>query len=526
MKTTHRLGLIAIATMIGIGQAPAANFRWAADSDPGTMDPHSRNVTPTTSFLSNIYEPLVRRGRDMKLEGALATSWSNTAPDTWRFVLRKGVKFHDGSPFTADDVMFSVARTRGPGSALAGVLASVADVRKVDDFTVDFITKGPNPILPFELLGWLIMSKPWADAHNVSQATNLSSNQATYASTNANGTGPFKLRSRVADSTAILDVNAAWWDKVEHNLTEVTFTPLANPATRVAAIVSGEVDMVYGLPVSAVSQVQTRPNLRVLKSPEMRTMYFGMDMSRPELQDGNLKGQNPFKDRRVREAVRMVIDAETILNVVMRGFGSLNYIMVGPGVEGFDPALNVKPAGDVATAQKLMAEAGFPNGFEMGMDCSNDRFMNDEQICTAVVSMLARIGIKAKLRTQPFSSYVKLINPPYETSFFYVGWGGATGDAHNYLINLMASRAPGSPRGLFNVGGYSNSRVDTLIDQVQVELDPAKRRGMIGEALKIVRDDIAYIPIMQQVIVWAAKDNVDLVQPSDAFFPLRYVRVR
>jgi peptide/nickel transport system substrate-binding protein len=526
MKHRHGLALVAAALLIGAAPAGAANFRWGADSDPGTMDPHSRNVTPTISFLANIYEPLVRRDRNMKIEGALATSWSNTAPDVWRFNLRRDVKFHDGSPFTADDVVFNAGRTRGPGSALAGVLVSVAEVRKVDDHTVELVTKGPNPILPFELLGWLQMSKRWAEANNVTQATNLQSQQATHASTNANGTGPFRLRSRIADSTAILEKNPTWWDKVEHNLDQVTFNPLANPATRVAALVSGEVDMIYGLPVSAVPQVQARPNLRVLKSPEMRTMYFGMDMSRPELIDGNLKGRNPFKDKRVREAVRIAIDAEQIHNVVMRGFGAINYIMVGPGVEGFDPAINTKPAGDLAAAQKLMAEAGFAGGFETGMDCSNDRFMNDEQICTAVVSMLAKIGIKVKLRTQPFSQYVKLINPPYETSLFYVGWGGATGDAHNYLINLMATRSPGSPRGLFNVGGYSNPRVDTLIDQIQVELDPAKRRGMISEALKLVRDDVPYVPIMQQVIVWAAKDNIDLVQPSDAYFPLRYVRVR
>ncbi len=525
MRYLHGFALVA-ALLMGSASADAANFKWGADSDPGTMDPHSRNVTPTTSFLSNIYEPLVRRGRDMKMEGALATSWSSTGPDTWRFTLRKDVKFHDGSPFTADDVIFTVGRTRGPGSALAGVLASVADVKKIDDYTVDFVTKGPNPILPFELLGWLQMSKTWADKNNVSQATNLQSQQATYASTNANGTGPFILKSRIADSTAILEKNPGWWDKVEHNLDQVTFNPLANPATRVAALVSGEVDMIYGFPVSAVPQLAQRPNIKVHKGPEWRTMYFGMDMSRPELIDGNIKGKNPFADKRVREAVRIAIDAEAIHNVVMRGFGVVNYIMAGPGVEGFDPAINTKPAGDLAAAQKLMADAGYAGGFETGMDCSNDRFMNDEQICTAVVSMLAKINIKVKLRTQPFSSYVKLINPPYETSLFYVGWGGATGDAHNYLINLMVTRAPGSPRGLFNVGGYSNPEVDKLTDQIQVELDPAKRRGMIGQALKLVRDDVPYVPIMQQVIVWAAKDNIDLVQPSDAYFPLRYVRVR
>jgi peptide/nickel transport system substrate-binding protein len=523
------MALAAVALMSSGGavdEARAASFRWGADSDPGTMDPHSRNVTPTISFLSNVYEGMVRRNRNFEVEGALATSWTNTTPDIWRFTLRQGVKFHDGSPFTADDVVFSVARTKGPGSALAGTLVSVKEVRKVDDRTVDFVTNGPNPILPREIIGWLIMSKPWAEKHGVAAATSLASNQATHASTNANGTGPFTLKSRVADSTAILEKNPGWWDKVEHNLDTVTFNPLANPATRVAALVSGEVDMIYGLPVSAVSQVEARSNLRVLKTPELRTMYFGIDMSRDELIGGNIKGKNPFKDKRVREAMRIAIDAEAIHNVVMRGYGALNYIMVGPGVDGFDQALNLKPERDIEKAKKLMAEAGYAEGFETGMDCSNDRFMNDEQICTAVVAMLSKIGIRAKLRTQPFSNYVKLINPPYETSLYYVGWGGATGDAHNYLINLLVTRAQGSPRGLFNVGGYSNPKVDELTDRIQVELDATKRRGMVQEALKIVRDDVPTIPIMQQVIVWGAKDNIELFQSPDAYFPLRYVRVK
>ncbi len=526
MMYARGLALLAAALFIGAGPAGAVNFQWAADSDPGSMDPHSRNVLPTISFLANIYEPLIRRDRNMKLEATLAESWASTGSNTWRFKLRQNVKWQDGTPFTADDVVFSAARTKGPGSALAGVLAPVTEVKKVDDHTVDFVTNGPDPILPFEITGWLIMSKAWSEQHGVAAATSLQSTQASYASTNAMGTGPFKLRSRAADAVAVLEPNPNWWDKVEHNLTEVTFTPLANPATRVAALVSGQVDMIYGLPVSSVPQVQARPNLKVLQTPEWRTMYFGIDIGHDELFDGDIKGKNPFKDKRVREAMRMAIDADAIHSVVMRGFGVPNYLMVGPGVEGFDPALNVKPEHDLAKAQKLMADAGYPKGFQTAMDCSNDRFMNDEAICTAAVSMLAKIGIRVKLRVQPFAQYVKLINPPYETSLYYVGWGGATGDAHNYLLNLLMSRSPGSPKGLFNVGGYSNPRVDTLTDQIQVELDPAKRRGMIGEALKLVRDDIPTVPIMQQEIVWAAKTNIDLVQQSDAYFPLRYVRVK
>lgn len=521
-----RIALCVLAVAIGATGAQANVFRWAADTDPASMDPYSRNVTATFSFLQNVYEPLVRRDRELKLEPALSTGWRNTAPDTWRFELRRNVRFHGGEPFTADDVVFSFERARGPTSLIRGTLSSVKEIRKVDDFTVELVTNLPNPILPSELTNWLIMSRAWAQQHNVLQATNLASNEQSYAVNNANGTGPFRLRSRNTDGRAVLEVNRQWWDTAQHNLTEVHFTPLANPATRSAALLSGEIDMVYGLPIANVAQVRARPNLRVLTTPETRTMYFGMDVARDELLDSDIRGRNPFKDLRVRQAMRIAIDADAIVNNVMRGFGVVNYIMAGPGIEGFEPAINVGPERDLNRARQLLTEAGYPNGFEVGMHCSNDRYVNDEAVCTAVVGLLARINVRVRLRTMPFAQYVRLVSPPYETSFFYVGWSASTYDSHNTLLNLLATRAPGSPRGVFNVGGWSNARLDQLTDQVLTELDQNGRRGMIREALVIARDDVATIPIMQQVVVWGAKDNIDLVLMADNVFAWRYVRVR
>lgn len=521
------LALASIVLSLVLVEPAAANrFRWAADTDPGTMDPYTRNVTATHSFLANIYEPLVRRGRDLNLEPSLATAWSQIAPDVWRFELRRNVRFHDGSPFSADDVVFSFGRARGPGSLIASYLSSVKEIRKIDDFTVEFATNGPDPILPGNFAIWHIMSKSWAEKNNTVQATNLSRNETSYASNNANGTGPFRLRMRQADARAELEANPAWWDKPEHNLTEVIFTPIANAAGRSAALLSGEVDMVYTLPLPAVGQVQSRPNLRVHQTPETRTMYFAYDVFRDELLDSDIKGRNPFKDIRVRQAMRMAIDAEALRNVTMRGFATLNYIMAGPGINGFDASLNVAPPRDLDRARALMAEAGYPNGFEVRMDCSNDRYVNDEQVCLATVGMLSRIGIRAKLRTVPFGQYVRLVSPPYEMSLAYVGWSASTYDTHNTLLNLLTTRAPGSPRGVFNIGGYSNARVDQLTDQIRTELDQAKRNAMIREALQIVRDEVATIPIFQQVIVWGAKDNVELVQRADNWFPLRHVRMK
>ncbi|MGH7004377.1 MAG: ABC transporter substrate-binding protein, partial [Alphaproteobacteria bacterium] len=501
------------------GIAEAKTFKWAADSDPGSMDPYSRNVASTLSMLSNIYEPLIRRDKELKLSPGLATEWKATGPTTWRFTLRKGVKFHDGSPFTADDVVFSYERVRGPGSLLATTMRGSKGIKKIDDFTVEFEMAAPNPTFPDQMTSWLIMPKAWSEKNNVTKATDLTKNETSHATMNANGSGPFVLKSRGADGKIVLVPHKEWWDKPEHNLTEVIFTPIANPATRSAALLSGEIDMVHTLPVNAIPRVLEQKGLRVMRKAELRSMFFFLDQSRDELIDSNIKGKNPFKDVRVRKAMAMAIDAEAMSRQVMRGVSVPNYLIVGPGVTGFDAAINVAPARDIAVAKKLLAEAGYPDGFEMGMDCSNDRYVNDEHICTAAVGMLARIGVKAKLKVMPFNQLIKLLSPPYETSFILAGWLPATYDAHDALFNLVGSRNKELQRGVFNVGGFVSPKLDDLITKIGVELDPKQRNAMLREALLIVRDDMALIPIHQQVVVWAAKDSVDLVQNADNFFP-------
>jgi peptide/nickel transport system substrate-binding protein len=508
------------------GPVAAKTFKWAADSDPGSMDPYNRNVASTLSMLSNIYEPLIRRDRELNLEPGLATEWKAVAPTVWRFTLRRGVTFHDGSPFTADDVVFSYQRVTGPGSLLATTMRGATGIRKIDDYTVEVDTAAPTPTFPLQATSWLIMSKAWAEKNNTTRATDLTKNEVSYASNNANGTGPFVLKSRSPEGRIVLEPNKSWWGKAEHNLTEVIFTPIANPATRSAALLSGEVDMVHTLPIAAIQRVRDTKGLKLFEKAELRTMFFTMDQARDELLDSNIKGKNPFKDVRVRQALAIAIDAEAISRQVMRGFSVPNYLLVGPGVNGFDPALNTPRSRDVEEAKKLLAEAGYPNGFEMGLDCSNDRYINDEQICTATVGMLARIGVKAKLKVMPFNQLVKLASPPFETSMILLGWLPTTYDAHDSLFNLTGSRNRDLRRGVFNVGGFVNQRLDELITSAAAELDTAKRDAMLREALKIVRDEVAWIPIHQQKIVWGAKESVDLVQQADNYFQLRFVKVQ
>ncbi len=525
MKHLLTAGAIALALALA-GPAAAKTFKWAADSDPGSMDPYNRNVASTLSMLSNIYEPLIRRAKDLKLEPALATKWEATSPTTWRFTLRQGVKFQDGGAFTADDVVFSYERVKGPGSLLSTTVRGSKSIKKIDAFTVEFEMIGPSPTFPDQLTSWLMMSKAWAEKNNAVKSTDLTKQEISFATNNAMGTGPFSLKSRAPDGRIELAPNKGWWDKAEHNLTEIIFTPIGNPATRSAALLSGEVDMVHTVPITAIQRVRDTPALKVFEKAELRTMFFVLDQARAELLDSNIKGKNPLKDVRVRRAMAMALDAEAMQRQVMRGFSVPNYLVVGAGVNGFDAALNTPPARNIEAAKKLMADAGYADGFEVGMDCSNDRYVNDEQICVSTVAMLARIGIKIKLKVMPFTQLVRLLSPPYETSIALVGWLPATYDAHDALFNLAASRNRELSRGIFNVGGFASDKLDDLVTKSGAELDTAKRNAMLREGLTIVRDEVALIPIHQQAIVWAAKQNIDLVQSADNFFHLRFVVVK
>jgi peptide/nickel transport system substrate-binding protein len=488
------------------------------------MDPDMLQETVQLSFLSNIYEPLVRRDKDLKLEPALATSWDHTSPTVWRFHLRPGVKFQDGSPFTADDVLFSLNRIQEQTSAMRAPMSMVKEARKVDDLTVDFETKNPDPILPQEVTNFLIMSKAWCDAHGADDPV-LLGKADNYAVHNAMGTGPYKLVSREPDRKTVVEKNPLWWDKLPGNLDHVEFDVISSASTRVAALLSGEEDMIYSVPPQDMKRIAAAPGLHLIQNPELRTIYLGFDLWRDALPSSNIKGKNPFKDLRVRQAFSLAIDENLIASKVMLGLAHPSWMMWGPGVNGYDAKLDVRPKPDLAKAKQLMAAAGYPNGFTVAFDCPNDRYVMDEQICTAISSMLARINVKIDLLAQTKAKYfAKILAPKYDTDFYLLGWTPATYDAHNALYSLLGTRAGG--RGEVNVSGYSNPALDDLIEKIGVEADETKRDGLIDDAARILQHDLPTIPLHQQVIVWAAKNNVTLAQLADDFFPYRYVTVK
>ena len=525
MRFTVSALVLAAATALAM-PADAKTFRWANAGDVNSMDPYARNETFLLTFMHNIYEPLLQRDKNLKLEPALATEWSQPSPTVWRFKLRSNVKWHDGSPFSADDVVFSLNRANGEGSNMRGHFVSMQEVKKVDDMTVDVITKYPDPVMADKLMQIAIMSKAWSEKNNAARSADLTKNEENFATRNAMGTGPFMLKSREPDVKTVLVANPNWWGKAEHNLTEVEFNVIANPGTRVAALLSGQIDMMYEVPPQDTARLSNTAGVKVHQVAEFRTIFLGFDQMRDELLSSSVKGKNPFKDKRVRQAFYQAIDVEAIKRSTMRGQSAPTGLMVAPGTNGFVAELNSRYPVDIPGAKKLLADAGYANGFEVEMDCPNDRYVNDEAICQAVVAMLSQIGIKINLLAQTRARYfAKVLGPGYNTSFFMLGWTpGATYDVHNVFEQIMQTRGGG--KGGFNLGNYSNKAFDDLANKIEQETDKAKRDAMIVEAHKIHKEEFGHIPLHQQAVVWAARDNIELTQLADNFFPLRYVRVK
>jgi len=516
-------GLMA-PVLLAAGVAQAQTVRIGNQGDALSMDPHSLNESLQLSVTGNVYEGLVGRDQHLRLVPALATSWKQTSPTVWRFELRKGVKFHDGKPFTADDVLFSFARAAGEGSDMKSYTNDFKAVRKVGEHAIEIETKAPFPILP-ELLSLVyMMSKTWAEENQAQRPVDRRKGIENAASFRANGTGPFRLRERQPNVKTSFVRNGSYWGKIEGNVVNVEYTPIGNDATRVAALLSGQVDVIEPVPLQDVARINASGKSSVLQGPELRTIFLGMDQKRDELLYSNVKGKNPFKDKRVRQAFYQAIDINGIQRTVMRGAAKPTALMVGPGINGFDAAMNTRLPYDPEAAKKLLAEAGYPNGFEVAMNCPNDRYVNDGAICQAVAANLARIGVRINLQAETKGTYFPKVLRR-DTSFYMLGWTPGTYDSHNALNALMRC-VDDKGAGQFNLGAYCNPKVDELTLKIQSETDKARRDAMIREAFKLHADDIGHLPLHQQALAWGVASNVKLAQLADNFMPFRYFTVR
>jgi peptide/nickel transport system substrate-binding protein len=523
----------ALALAATVSVAEAKTFRYAFQGDLNALDPYTLNETFTLGALGNVMEALTRRDKDLKIVPSLAERWEVLDNGLkWRFHLRKGVKFHGGEDFTADDVIFSLERLRSPDSQIKSRVPADVTATKVDDHTVDFILKSPNPILNAEWDTWYIFSKKWAEANGATQAQSSRATSLNAWALKANGTGPFTITSHEPGVKTTFKPNPNWWGKVEHNLTEVIFQTIKSDATRVAALLSGEIDMMDPVPVQDLDRVNASTTARAMTGPEIRTIFLNMDQVRDELLYSDVKGKNPFKDVRVRKAFYQAIDIEAIKSRVMRNTSVPSALLISPLL--FPAGAEIKRhAHDPAAAQKLLADAGYPNGFAITMDCPNDRYVNDEGICQAVVAMLNRVGIKATLNAMPKAKYFEKAGPTagkwYDSSFNLLGWTPGSLDSWNVITSLAGCRSADAkgkvwPGSIFNYGGYCNDKVDALAKDILSETDLKVRDSKILEAFKIIHEEVGLIPLHQQSLVWGVSRKVDMVQRADNQILLYWVK--
>lgn len=523
MRFSRILAVAFAAATLAAAPAQSATLKWAAQNDVITLDPHSQNHATTNGIMQHVYEGLVRYDKDFKIQPSLATSWQFVTPTQVRFNLRKNVKFHDGSPFTADDVIFSYGRIMQPQGTMQIYVQGVKEIRKVDDFTVDLILAGPNPVLLPNLVDFRIMSKAWSAKNKSENVQDYKAKEDTFASRNTNGTGPYVLKLWEPDKRILMQANTAWWDKIEGNVTEVIYTPIKSDATRVAALLAGDVDLLTDMPTQDVARMQKDPKLKVLEGAENRTIFIGLDQFSNELKYSDVKGKNPFKDVRVRKALNLAVDREAIRRVTMRGLSQPAAIMVAPSVHGWSADIDKTSPVDVEGAKKLLAEAGYPSGFSFQLDCPNNRYVNDEEICQALVGMWSRIGLKVRLLAQGMSIFIAKIQN-FDHDAYMLGWGVANFDASYSMLSLMHTKTTGSA-GSFNLGRISDAKVDALTQAVGTEMDVKKRDAMLREALVLVRDQYYYVPLHHQLRPWAMKRNVSTVYKSDDRPEARYAKV-
>lgn len=528
MPRALRLVLLLLLLGCGWSSASARPIVWTRASDVASLDPHAQNDNIAHALYHQIYEPLLIRDALGKVQPALAESWElSQDPTVWQFKLRARVKFHDGVPLTADDVVFSLNRARQPTSEMRVLLASIEAVTRVDDLTVRIKTRGANPLLPWTLTNAFIMSKTWTEKNRGARVPDFRTPEGAFFAVNANGTGPYVLTERQPGQRTLLKRNDEYWGRgiVPLEIEEIEYRPIVGDDERVAAFTSGAADLIQDIPVQAIQKLAATPGVKINEGPENRTIFLGMNVGIAPLATSDVKDRNPFAIKAVRQAVNMTVNRQAIQKDVMLGHAIPTGTIVPPPVNGYVKQLDVIPPLDPAKAKELLIQAGFPDGFSVTLNCPKGRYVNDEAVCKAVSEQLSKIGIRVDVTALERAAHVALITrtPPL-VDFYMMGFAVPTLDSDYMLQQLVHGRT--ARAGLFNGTRFSNPEIDKLIDGINQEADIGRRSQVISQIWRAVQEEVIYIPLHVQTLAYAMKSDLDLLVDIENQPKFKFVKFR
>jgi peptide/nickel transport system substrate-binding protein len=496
-------------------------LRWGNADDAKTADPHSYSDIDNESVMQQIYDTLVALDSDMEIADHLAVAWKPLNLTTWEFEIRQGVRFHDGTPLTAEDVAFSIRRAQAETSDVKEQLKSVIGVQAIDEHTVHFTTDGPDPLLWAHLARVRILSKRWAEGHEVTVPADFRAEEITYAPQHANGTGAFILEEFDRTGRIVMVRNPDWWGlkRYPHNIDRIERVHVGSVEQGVQALLDGEIDFLQELPYRSrrLEQLAGAAGVKLVRTPWLTTTYLALDQGSAELRSFDVKGRNPFQDKRVRQALYQAIDIDTLVDEVMGGLATPAAMMIPPGITGYYPEIAKRPPYDPVQARAQLAEAGYPNGFGVTLDCPNAwSLFQEEKVCRALAEQFKAIGVEVSVEFQATGPYVdKCDNGRCD---MFVQGASAMFDSQMILNELFDSS------GQFNLTGYANPKVDELIAAASREMLTYGRDVLLEKVWRIVNEDVVYVPLYHPMVVWAMREDLEL--PADPWFRPRFRHAR
>ncbi len=484
--------------LLGMG-VHAKTLRLAMDADPVSLDPHMQLSGGMLQYSHMVFDPLVRWTKDMGFEARLATKWERVDDRTTRFYLRKGVKFHSGNAFTAQDVVWTVDRLK-KSPDFKGLFEPFVGAKAVDDHTVDLITKEPyGLVMNMATYVFPMDSKFYTGTDDSGQSKDLINKTGpSFANTNESGTGKYRVTEREQGVRVVFERFADYWDTSSPgNIDKIVLTPIKKDATRVAALLSGDVDFIMPVPPQDYDRIEKSSNDQLVTMSGSRIITFQINQNRVEA----------FKDKRVRQAIAYAVNNEGIVKKIMKRAATVAGQQGPEGFAGF--VSDLKPRYDLKKAKALMEEAGYGDGFTISMIAPNNRYVNDEKIAEAVASMLSKINIKVNLKTMPKAQYWNEFDKRV-ADMQMIGWHPDTEDSANYTEYLLLTPDESTGYGQYNSGNFSNAQVNDLIAKSSTETDPMKRNMLLQQVEQILYDEAAFLPLHWQNLSWAGKTSLDI----------------